>query len=99
MSELQVIGHSPGHAPSQSPRLRTDSLDSLGEEEGEGDGLSSSEGGSEAEEMLEGYVRGPWFSGPGAIQLLWRFQQLGNIKGFPSIVDVSCSQEKNIRDY
>jgi len=49
--------------------------------------------------MLEGYVRGSRFSGPGAIQLLWRFQQLANIKGFPSIVDVSCSQEKTIRDY
>ena len=50
MSELQVVGHSPGHAP----RLRADSLDSLGEEEGEG--LSSSEGGSEEGEMVEGYA-------------------------------------------
>ena len=50
MSELQVVGHFPGHAP----RPRADSLDSLGEEEGEG--LSSSEGGSEEGEMVEGYA-------------------------------------------
>ena len=45
-----MVGHSPGHAP----RPRADSLDSLGEEEGEG--LSSSEGGSEEGEMVEGYA-------------------------------------------
>ena len=45
-----MVGHSPGRAP----RPRADSLDSLGEEEGEV--LSSSEGGSEEGEMVEGYA-------------------------------------------